>query len=322
MDPDLLKDALEDCKRRGKMPKAVVPTDLYGQCADYERILKICEEYGVPVVADAAEALGTKYKLATDPHRPTQTSIDFSPAKSAGEKVSSHTRADNLTRYMHAGVGAKAAVFSFNGNKIITTSGGGMLASDDKEFIEQARFLSQQARDPFPHYEYTEIGYNYRMSNILAAIGRGQLKVLDKRVKRKREIFDYYKEALGDLQGIEFMPEASYGRSNRWLTVILITPEEFGVDRETVRLALDAENIESRPVWKPMHMQPVFGVEAQSSKLKAESRHKKTYSARVVGGQVAEDLFERGLCLPSGTAMTEEDLNRVIEVILNCKKSY
>ena len=158
----------------------------------------------------------------------------------------------------HAGVGAKAAVFSFNGNKIITTSNGGMLASDDKEFIDYARNLSQQAREPLPHYEHTEIGYNYRMSNILAAIGRGQLRVLDERVKRKREIFDYYRKALGDLPGIEFMPEPEWSRSNRWLTVILITPEEFGADREAVRLALEAENIEARPVWKPMHMQPVF----------------------------------------------------------------
>jgi len=161
-------------------------------------------------------------------------------------------------QWVHAGVGAKASVFSFNGNKILTTSGGGMLASDDEALIDYARNLSQQAREPFTHYEHTEIGYNYRMSNVLAAIGRGQLRVLDERVKKKREIFDYYQKALGDLPGIEFMPEADYGKSNRWLTVILITPEEFGADRETVRLALEAENIEARPVWKPMHLQPVF----------------------------------------------------------------
>ena len=160
--------------------------------------------------------------------------------------------------WIHAGKGATAAVFSFNGNKIMTTSGGGMLASDDEELIERARFLSQQAREPFAHYEHEEIGYNYRMSNILAAIGRGQLQVLNERVRRKREIFDYYRAALKDVPGIEFMPEAAYGRCNRWLTVILITPEQFGADREPVRLALEKENIESRPVWKPMHMQPVF----------------------------------------------------------------
>ena len=153
-----------------------------------------------------------------------------------------------------------------------------------------------------PHYEHSTIGYNYRMSNILAAIGRGQLRVLDDRVKKKREIFDYYQNVLGDLPGIEFMPEPEWSRSNRWLTVILITPEEFGADRETVRLELDAENIEARPVWKPMHLQPVFK------------------NARCVGGKVAEDLFKRGLCLPSGTAMTEEDLNRVVSVIHRCCK--
>jgi len=237
---------------------------------------------------------------------------------------------------VHAGVGAKAAVFSFNGNKIITTSGGGMLASDDKALIDQARFLSQQARDQAPHYEHSTIGYNYRMSNIVAAIGRGQLRVLDERVEIKRRIFDYYHESLKDLPGIEFMPEAPYGRSNRWLTVILITPEEFGADRETVQQALEAQNIEARPMWKPMHLQSVFRVQAQSSKLKAESKSKNTWSAspgeirsavvnefhgvKVVGGEVAEDLFNRGLCLASGTAMTEEDLDRVISVILGCKK--
>ena len=218
-------------------------------------------------------------------------------------------------QWVHAGVGAKAAVFSFNGNKIITTSGGGMLASDDKEFIDYARKLSRQAREDFPHYEHEEIGYNYRMSNILAAIGRGQLRVLDERVKRKREIFDYYQNALGDLPGIEFMPEAEWSKSNRWLTVILITPEEFGVDREMVRLALDAENIEARPVWKPMHLQPVFNPQIASRKG-AKAHNGKNYKARVVGGKVAEDLFKRGLCLPSGTAMTEDDLERVIDTIL------
>jgi len=147
-----------------------------------------------------------------------------------------------------------------------------MLASDDKELIDHARFLSQQARDPFPHYEHTEIGYNYRMSNVLAAIGRGQLQVLDERVERRREIFDYYQKALGDVPGIEFMPEPDWSRSNRWLTVILITPEVFGADRELVRLALEAENIESRPVWKPMHLQPVFRVAAQSLKLQAKRK--------------------------------------------------
>jgi dTDP-4-amino-4,6-dideoxygalactose transaminase len=296
MDPDLLEEELDASNKRGKLPKAVVPTDLYGQCADYDRIFEICEAYGVPVVVDAAEALGASW-------------------------LTQRRKGAKTDNFLHAGVGAKAAIFSFNGNKIITTSGGGMLASDDKRLIERARFLSQQARDPFPHYEHTEIGYNYRMSNILAAIGRGQLRVLDERVEAKRRIFAYYQEKLGNIPGIEFMPEAPYGRSNRWLTVILITPEEFGADRGKVRLALEAENIEARPVWKPMHLQPVFQVErlkAEGSRLKA-GQNKKRYKARIVGGEVAEDLFERGLCLPSGTQMSNVDLDRIMDAILSCR---
>jgi dTDP-4-amino-4,6-dideoxygalactose transaminase len=284
MDPELLEEELAACGKRGKMPKAVVPTDLYGQCADYGRILPVCEKYGVPVVADAAEAMGATY----------------------------HKSEVRGQRSVHAGVGGKAAIFSFNGNKIITTSGGGMLSSDDERLIEHARKLSQQAREQAPHYEHTEIGYNYRMSNILAAIGLGQLKVLDERVDKKRGIFDYYKHALGDLPGIEFMPEALYCRANRWLTVVLISPEEFGADREAVRLALEAENIEARPVWKPMHVQPVFN--PQIAQMNAD-QSRKAHLCRAVGGAVAEDLFSRGLCLPSGTAMTEEDLERVVAVV-------
>jgi dTDP-4-amino-4,6-dideoxygalactose transaminase/predicted nucleic acid-binding protein len=295
MDPALLAEELAVCEKKGRYPKAVVPTDLYGQCADLDQILEICERHKIPVVVDAAEALGATYKGRS------------------------------------AGAGATAAVFSFNGNKIITTSSGGMLASDNEALIKKARFLSQQARDPAPHYEHSQIGYNYRMSNVLAAIGLGQLSVLDDRVEAKRRIFDYYKDALGEVPGIEFMPEAPYGRSNRWLTVILITPEEFGADREGVRLALEAKNIEARPVWKPMHLQPVFNprisritpipparATGQSHTTQIMGK-KKGYNARVVGGEVAEDLFERGLCLPSGTAMTEGDLVRVIETILNCR---
>ena len=289
MDPNLLKRALEDCKNRGVTPKAVIPTDLYGQCFNYEHILKICREYNVPVVADSAEAIGARYKF----------------------------KAQN--EWLHAGKGAKAAVFSFNGNKIITTSGGGMLASDDKEFIKQAKFLSQQAREPFSHYEHKEIGYNYRMSNVLAAIGRGQLKILDERVKRKREIFNYYQNALKLLPGIEFMPEPEWSKSNRWLTVILITPEKFGVDREAVRSALEDKNIEARPAWKPMHMQPVFNLQISQISI-GYKRKEKIYNTRVIGGSVAEDLFDRGLCLPSGTAMTDGELDRVIEIILKCHK--
>jgi dTDP-4-amino-4,6-dideoxygalactose transaminase len=258
---------------------------------------------------DAAEALGARYltkKLAL--------------GYSKGRKDASDVRPLTSDLWHHAGAGATAAVFSFNGNKIITTSGGGMLVSDDKDLIEKARSLSQQARDPAPHYEHTQFGYNYRMSNILAAIGRGQLRILDDRVKKRRRIFDYYRGALSGIPGIEFMPETPYGKSNRWLTVILITPEEFGADRETVRLELEEENIEARPVWKPMHLQPVFHIQAQSSKLKARNNPKSGYPARAVGGEVAEDLFNRGLCLPSGTAMTEADLDRIIKTIKRCKR--
>lgn len=261
MDPDLLHEELVERNKKGKLPKAVICADIYGQCADYDRINAICSEYDIPVLIDAAEALGATYK----------------------------------TR--NAGVGGKAAIFSFNGNKIITTSGGGMLASEDKGLIDHARFLSQQARDPAPHYEHTEVGYNYRLSNVLAAIGRGQLRVLDERVKTKRLIFDYYRNAFSSTPGIEFMPETEYGFCTRWLTVILIDPKEFGADREEIRLALEKENIESRPVWKPMHLQPVF----------------KDVPMRE--GNVCEDLFNRGLCLPSGTAMIEGDLERIVRVV-------
>ena len=294
MDTDLLEAELKNCAQKDKLPKAVIPTDLYGQCADYSRIFEICSRFDVPVIIDAAEALGAKYK---------KTEV--------GDQ--------KLEVWLNAGKGSKAAIYSFNGNKIITTSGGGMLASDDKELIDHTRKLSQQAREKFIYYEHEEIGYNYRMSNILAAIGRGQLKVLDERVKKKRWVFNYYKNTLNDISGIKFMPEPSYSRSNRWLTVILITPDEFGCDRETVRLALEKENIESRPVWKPMHLQPVFQVEGQRAES-IEPRNKKRYVARVVEGDVAEDLFNRGLCLPSGTAMNEEDLDRVINVIIRCSK--
>jgi len=261
MDPDLLAEELSFRNKQGKLPKSVITADILGQSADLDRILDVCNQYHIPVVSDSAEALGATYKGR------------------------------------HAGKGSGFVVYSFNGNKIITTSGGGMLASDDGDLIKKARFLSQQARDPAPHYEHTQIGYNYRMSNIVAAIGRGQLRVLNERVEKKRWIFDYYRKALTDIAGIEFMPEASYGRATRWLTVILITPDDFGFDREAVRQALEKENIESRPVWKPMHMQPVF---------------RECYMR---GGSVCEDLFNRGLCLPSGTAMTEQDLSRIVGTI-------
>jgi len=265
--PQLLALELDACAKRGKLPKAAVVVDLYGQCADYNPIVEICSRYSVPIIEDSAEAFGATYNG------------------------------------VQAGRFGVMAVFSFNGNKILTTSGGGMLVSDNPHYIEQARFLSQQARDPAPHYEHSQIGYNYRLSNLLAAIGRGQLERLDEKVAKKRTINTFYREALSDLPGIEFMPEAYYGKSNYWLTVILITPEKFGADREEVHLALDEENIESRPIWKPMHLQPVFK------------------DCRFRGGSVSKDLFDRGLCLPSGTQMTEEDLERVVKIIKDCCKA-
>jgi dTDP-4-amino-4,6-dideoxygalactose transaminase len=319
MNPDLLAEELAACAKRGKIPKAVVPTDLYGQCADLKRIGSICDSYGIPVIADAAEAMGAFYKrtgvrgekLGSEGRRAEQSG-QWSAASGQGSKVRGPGGAgrgrepevgvppQEASGWRHAGFGVKAAVFSFNGNKIITTSGGGMLASEDKDLIEHARKLSQQARDPAPHYEHSEIGYNYRMSNVLAAIGRGQLRVLDQRVAAKRRIFEAYQRLLGDLPGLEFMPEAPYGRCNRWLTVVLIRPEEFGATHDQVRLALEAENIEARPVWKPMHLQPVFR------------------GCRIRDGKVGEHLFRCGLCLPSGTAMTDSDLERVAQIIQRC----
>jgi len=188
-------------------------------------------------------------------------------------------------------------VFSFNGNKIITTSGGGMLVSHERSLIDRARFLATQARDPAPHYEHSCVGYNYRLSNVLAAIGRGQLRSLTQRVAIRRGIFDRYVEGLRDLPGVAFIPEAPYGRSNRWLTCITIDPASCGVDREAVRLALDANNIEARPVWKPMHLQPVFA------------------GARMFGGSVSERLFRNGLCLPSGSSLSADEQDRVISIV-------
>ncbi|MGD0259759.1 MAG: DegT/DnrJ/EryC1/StrS family aminotransferase [Verrucomicrobiota bacterium] len=320
MDPVLLSEELAVCAQHGKLPKAVIPTDLYGQCADLPGLRAICDPYGVPIVSDSAEAMGAFYEttrpqrdgLRTTDQGPRtkdqqaevsgQWSVVSGPAVS-GPVVSSPVVSGPAAAWHHAGWGAKAAVYSFNGNKIMTTSGGGMLASHDKHLVEHARKLSQQARDPAPYYEHSEIGYNYRMSNILAAIGRGQLRVLEERVAAKRRIFEHYQGLLGDLPGITFMPEAPTGRSNRWLTVIQIDPAQFGTTSEQVRLALEAENIESRPVWKPMHLQPVFR------------------SCRIRGGSVSERLFQLGFCLPSGTAMTPSDIERVASIVRRCHAS-
>jgi pyridoxal phosphate-dependent aminotransferase EpsN len=266
MAPDLLAEELAACKTRGKLPKAVIVVDIYGQCADYEPILAICRQYDVPVVEDAAEALGATYR-----------------DRAAGS------------------LGAMGC-FSFNGNKIITTSGGGMLVSDRKDWIDRAHFLSTQARDPASHYEHSQIGYNYRMSNLLAAVGRGQLRVLDLRIQQRRANYQFYREALGDLPGIEFMPEFPAGRPTCWLTCILIDPAAFGASHETIRLALEEQNIESRPLWKPMHLQPVFA------------------HCRTRGGDLAADFFRRGLCLPSGSSLAAKDRLRVVETVRRVSK--
>jgi len=276
MDPDRLREALAALTGEGRRIKAVIPTDLYGQCADYARILDICAPYGAPVVADCAESVGAR--------------------------CGGGLEADDTNRHAGAWPGLAASIFSFNGNKIITTSGGGMLASEDAELIAKARKLSQQARENAPHYEHLELGYNYRLSNILAAVGLGQLEVLEARVAKRRQIFRWYREAMGHAPGLSFMPEAATGKANRWLTVLLVDAQSFGVSPESLRLALEAENIEARPLWKPMHLQPVFA------------------GCRAFGGSVAEDLFLRGLCLPSGTAMTREDVARVSRVILSAAR--
>jgi dTDP-4-amino-4,6-dideoxygalactose transaminase len=257
MDPNLLAATLAQKDRRGKLPKAVVLVHLYGQSADIEPIMQICDRYDIPLIEDAAEALGATYK-------------NTSP-----------------------GTWGRAGIFSFNGNKIITTSGGGMLVSNDEQLINKAKFLATQARDPQPHYEHTQIGFNYRLSNISAGIGRGQLMVLQDRVAARRRNFAFYQDALGDLPGIEFMPEAEFGKCTRWLSCLTFDPNIGGIDREQVRLKLLAQQIESRPVWKPMHLQPVFN------------------DCECVNNGVAEDLFQKGLCLPSGSNLTEEELQRV-----------
>ena len=241
MDPSLLEEELRACAARGKLPKAIIAVDLYGQCADYDRLLELCAEYGIALIEDSAEALGATYK-----------------GKMAGSFGS-------------------FGIFSFNGNKIITTSSGGMLLSKDVAAIKQARLLANQAREPMLHFQHSTIGYTYRMSNVLAAIGRAQLRVLDQRIAARAK------------------PSKRCGPF--WLTCLLIDPAAFGATRDHLLRALEAENIESRPVWKPLHLQPVFA------------------QCRVRGGAVSQNIFEHGLCLPSGSNLNEHDLQRIIGII-------
>jgi dTDP-4-amino-4,6-dideoxygalactose transaminase len=263
LDPSLLAEELTARARCGKQVKAVLAVDLYGQCADYDAIRSCCDPYGVAVIEDAAQALGAMY------------------------------------RNQLAGALGDLATFSFNGNKIVTTSGGGMLVSNDEERIAHARHLSNQARRPMLHFEHDEVGYSYRMSNLLAALGRGQLHTLTKRVARRRAINAEYRSALEDLPGLRFMPEAHYGTPTAWLTCLTIDPGLFGASRGDVIDYLAAEDIEARPTLKPMHLQPVYAGSA----------------AR--GGRVASRIFRRGLCLPSGSSMSSEDVERVIAAILD-----
>ncbi len=264
MNPELLVGEIEKRARKNRLPKAVVLVHLYGQPADIDPIKKICNKYEIALLEDAAEALGAQYK-----------------GKSPGTF-------------------GMAGFFSFNGNKIITTSGGGMIVSEDKQLIEKVKFWATQAKEPSPHYEHTEIGYNYRLSNVLAAIGRGQLRVLDDRVKKKRCIFRRYRDGLEDLPGVHFMPEPDFARSSRWLTCLTIDPDDAGIDRDRVIGRLEENNIEARPTWKPMHLQPLY------------------QRCEVIGGHVAEQLFRQGICLPSGTGMNRKDQGRIIRIIRKC----
>lgn len=261
LDPNILEDAFRERARRKKMPRALIVVHLYGQCADMDPIMALCRQYGVSVLEDAAEALGGTY--------------GGRPAGSIGD----------------------IGILSFNGNKIITTTGGGMLLSRNGAWVDKARFWSQQARDPGLAYEHSEMGYNYRMSNVLAGIGRGQLEVLDLRVKQRRAIAFRYRDAFADIPGIALMPQAPYGLHTNWLSCFLIDAEKFGCSRDALITTLDEAGIESRPVWKPMHIQPLYA------------------GCERYGGEVSEDLFRRGICLPSSSSLPEEDQLYVINCV-------
>jgi dTDP-4-amino-4,6-dideoxygalactose transaminase len=262
MSPELLEHAIKERVTKGKKPKAIIVVHLYGMPAQIEKIMSIADQYEIPVIEDAAEALGSTI----------------------------NGRA--------AGTFGLMGILSFNGNKIITTSGGGALISDNKEFIDQARFLATQARDTAPHYQHSQIGYNYRMSNICAGIGCGQMQVLPQRVAQRRAVYEYYVKNLSDLPGLKFLSESENDFSNRWLTTITLDPEKAGgIDREILRTSLETENIESRPLWKPMHLQPVF-------------KNSLSYT-----DGTSEKLFNTGLCLPSGSNLSEQDLARVVNNI-------
>jgi pyridoxal phosphate-dependent aminotransferase EpsN len=265
MSPQALRGALEEAAKEGQLPKAVIVVNLYGQSAKMDELLSLCNEYDVPVIEDAAESLGSRYKGKA------------------------------------SGTFGKFGIYSFNGNKIITTSGGGMIVSNDTEAMKRARFLATQARDMARHYQHSVMGYNYRMSNILAGVGRSQLQVLEERVRARRLIFDRYVKALGHFPGIQFMPELENTRTNRWLTTLTIDEEGAGISVHSLLDKLEAENIEARPVWKPLHMQPLF----KGAGFYPHSEEE----------VVSEKLFATGLCLPSGSSLTREDQEKVISCI-------
>lgn len=267
MSPQALEQALIEAKDNNALPKAVIIVNLYGQSARMDELMALCTEYDVPVVEDAAESLGSLYK---------------------GK---------------HSGTFGIIGIYSFNGNKIITTSGGGMLVSEDEQLISHSRFLATQARDAAKHYQHSVVGYNYRMSNIVAGIGRGQLEVLDERITQKREIFNRYEKAFSSVEGIMMMPELEGTFSNRWLSTMTINPEKIKITPYELIDVLDAANIEARPVWKPLHIQPLFA----DCKFYPHSKEK----------AVSEELFANGICLPSDTKMTIEEQQRVIDVILS-----
>jgi dTDP-4-amino-4,6-dideoxygalactose transaminase len=260
MDPAVLRTAIEDRVRKGKLPKAIIPVHLYGMPARIDEIMEIAREYNIPVVEDAAEGLGSTYK---------------------GKKL---------------GTFGNIGIYSFNGNKIITTSGGGAMVSRNSEWIQKAKFLSTQARDQAPHYQHSQIGYNYRLSNVCAGIGRGQLKVLDQRVQQRREVYEFYRNELSEFKGLSFQPQPENCFSNRWLTCIVLN-EQSGLEPSDIRISLEKENIESRPLWKPMHLQPVFK------------------DVPYYGANVSEELFNKGLCLPSGSNLSRQELERVVNSI-------
>ena len=264
MCPIALQKAFDDALEYGKMPKAVIVVNLYGQSADYDKLKYICDKYNVPIVEDAAESLGATYK---------------------GKQT---------------GTIGEIGIYSFNGNKIITTSGGGMMVSNNEEYNKKALFWATQSREAERHYEHKELGFNYRMSNVVAGIGRGQLKVLDERIAKKKEIYEAYKEGFKDIDDIEMMNIADFGKSNYWLSVMTIK-EDSKVTPLDIMIVLENENIESRPVWKPMHMQPFFD--------------KYKFFSSLDSGSISEDLFNRGVCLPSDTKMNKNDMKNVIEII-------